>query len=213
MSASGTASGDGLAEPPDADSEPGGTPADGGRPVAFTVGHSTRSAEEFVDLLAGAGVDLLVDVRRHPGSRRHPHFNRGELAETLEAHGIDYRHEERLGGRRDPADGESPNRGWESPGFRAYADHLLSEEGRRALDELEAEAREVRLAVMCAEAVPWKCHRQIVADHLVARGIEVRHLMDEGRAERHGLREMAEVADGRLVVYPGPGSEQPELFE
>lgn len=182
-------------------------------PVAFTIGHSTRSAEEFVALLEESRVELLVDVRRHPGSRRHPQFNRGELEETLREAGIDYRHEERLGGRRSPSAGESPNRAWESRGFRAYADHLLSDRGRRALDELESEARERRLAVMCAEAVPWRCHRQIIADHLVARGVAVRHVMGEGRTDEHSLRPMAEVDGQGRVVYPGTDVEQPELFE
>lgn len=180
--------------------------------TALTVGHSTRSGEELRGLLRENGVELLVDVRRHPGSRRHPQFNRGELAESLEAAGIGYRHEERLGGRRDPGPGESPNRAWESEGFRAYADHLLTGEGRRALDELESEARERRLAVMCAEAVPWRCHRQIVADHLLARGLTVRHIMGEGRTDEHELRRMAEVVEDGLVVYPATAVEQPELF-
>lgn len=186
---------------------------EGTRPVVVTVGHSTRSAGEFVSLLRENDVELLVDIRRHPGSRRHPHFNQGELEETLREHGIDYRHEDRLGGRRRPGSGESPNRGWENESFRAYADHMLSDVGQRALDELEAEARQRRPAVMCAEAVPWRCHRQIVADHLVARGLRVRHAMDEGRADDHSLRSMAAVSEDGRVVYPGTGVEQPELFD
>ena len=181
--------------------------------MTFTVGHSTRSAEEFVALLRENGVELLVDVRRHPGSRRHPQFNREELEETLADAGIDYRHDDRLGGRRRPGPGESPNRAWESESFRAYADHLLSDAGQRALDQLEAEARERRVAAMCAEAVPWRCHRQIIADHLVARGLEVRHILDEGRTDGHSLRPMAETAEDGRVVYPGTDVEQPELFE
>lgn len=181
--------------------------------MTFTVGHSTRSAEELVALLRENDVELLVDVRRHPGSRRHPQFNRGELEETLAEGGIDYRHDDRLGGRRRPGPGASPNRAWESEGFRAYADHLLSDAGQRALDELEADARERRVAVMCAEAVPWRCHRQIIADHLVARGLEVRHILDEGRTDGHSLRSMAEAAEDGRVVYPGTDVEQPELFE
>lgn len=185
----------------------------GAAPVAFTVGHSTRSAAEFVSLLRENDVELLVDVRRHPGSRRHPQFNRGELEETLAEAGVDYRHDDRLGGRRRPASGESPNRAWESEGFRAYADHVLSDVGQRALDELEVEARERRLAVMCAEAVPWRCHRQIIADHLVARGLEVRHVLEEGRTDGHSLRQMAEASEDGRVVYPGTEVEQPGLFE
>lgn len=186
---------------------------DRGAETAFTIGHSTRTAEDFVGLLEAHDVELLVDVRRHPGSRRHPHFNRGELEETLRAAGIGYRHDERLGGRRDGGRDDSPNRAWESEGFRAYADHLLTAEGRRALDELEAEAGERRLAVMCAEAVPWRCHRQIIADHLVARGLTVRHVLGGDRTDEHSLRRMARVGEGGIVTYPGSGAEQEELFE
>lgn len=182
-------------------------------PAALTIGHSTRPAAGFVSLLRANEVELLVDVRRHPGSRRHPQFNLGELEETLADAGIDYRHDDRLGGRRRPGPGESPNRAWESEGFRAYADHVLSDVGQRALDRLEAEARERRLAVMCAEAVPWRCHRQIIADHLVARGLEVRHVLGEGRTDGHSLRQMAEASEDGRVVYPGTEVEQPELFE
>lgn len=177
-----------------------------------TVGHSTRSAEELVDLLRDHDVDLLVDVRRHPGSRRHPQFNRDALASTLEEAGIGYRHEEALGGRRSlgdaPADG--PCAGWRSDGFRAYARHLNGEDARRALDRLKREAADRRPAVMCAEAVPWRCHRQIVADHLVARGHRVIHLLDRNRSEPHELRETARVGEDGTVIYP---ARQPGLFD
>lgn len=178
----------------------------------FTVGHSTRIAEELVDLLQDHDVDLLVDVRRHPGSRRHPQFNRDALASTLEGAGIGYRHEETLGGRRslDDAPTDGPCAGWRSDGFRAYARHLNGREGRRALDRLEEEGADGRPAVMCAEAVPWRCHRQIVADHLVARGHEVLHLLDRERTERHELREMARVQDDHTVTYP---ARQTGLFD
>lgn len=177
----------------------------------FTVGHSTRSAAELVDLLREHDVDLLVDVRRHPGSRRHPHFNRDALAETLEEAGIGYRHEEALGGRRslDTDADDGPHAGWRSDSFRAYARHLDDGEGRRAVDRLEAEGEEHRPAVMCAEAVPWRCHRQIVADHLVARGHEVVDLLGPGRAEHHDLREMARVDEEGRVTYP---PSQEDLF-
>lgn len=178
----------------------------------FTVGHSTRSAEELVDLLAAHGVDLLVDVRRHPGSRRHPHFDRDALAATLEAAGIGYRHEEALGGRRSADDAAEDDLygAWRSDGFRAYARHLNGGAAQRALDRLEEEGTEHRPAVMCAEAVPWKCHRQLVADHLVARGHEVMHLMNAGRADRHELRDIARVAGDGTVTYP---ARQAGLFE
>lgn len=180
-----------------------------GGPV-YTVGHSTRSADEFRGLLEAHGVDLLVDVRRHPGSRRHPHFNQGELSELLEHAGIRYRHEEALGGRRGDPDPEGPNDGWRSDGFRAYADHLNTPEGREALARVEEDAAAAVPALMCAEAVPWRCHRQIAADHLVAAGLEVRHILDAQRAEPHELRDMARVLEDGRVVYP---AEQRGLFE
>lgn len=176
-----------------------------------TVGHSTRSAAELLEILRAHGVGLLVDVRRHPGSRRHPHFNRDELAAFLEDAGIGYRHEEALGGRRSAAGDLRDVAGWESEGFRAYAAHLNGPEGRTALDRLEEDAGETP-AVMCAEAVPWRCHRQIVADHLVARGHEVVHLLGPDRRDAHRLRGMAEpTEDGRVLYPPGDGG-QAELF-
>ena len=179
-----------------------------------TVGHSTRTEAEFLEILGSHGVTILVDVRRHPGSRRHPHFDSEALAESLREAGIGYRHEERLGGRRDPEvpRDESPNTGWESEGFRAYADHLNRESARRALDDLVKQGRSSFPAVMCAEAVPWRCHRQLIADHLVARGHEVVHLLDKVRAESHELRETGVVESGKRVVYPPPPEEQGSLF-
>lgn len=179
-------------------------------PTVFTVGHSTRGRGEFVSLLRAHGVELLADVRRHPGSRRHPHFDREAMADWLGAEGVDYRHLGELGGRRGPPDPDSPNGGWRSESFRAYADHLNGEAARGALDRLEAAARRRTTAVMCAEAVPWRCHRQIVADHLVARGLEVRHVLDESRADVHDLREMARPREDGRVLYP---AEQAGLFE
>ena len=179
-----------------------------------TVGHSTRSEEEFLELLRSHGITILVDVRRHPGSRRHPHFDSEALAASLREAGIAYRHEERLGGRRDPEipREESSNAGWESESFRAYADHLNRTAGQRALDELIEDGRRGFPAVMCAEAVPWRCHRQLIADHLVARGHRVLHLLGPDRSEVHELREMGEVASGDRVVYPAPPEEQGSLF-
>lgn len=179
----------------------------------FTVGHSTRSAEEFLGILEAHRIEALVDVRRHPGSRRHPHFDRDELASTLRAAGIDYVHEGELGGRRTPAGEDRTNAGWCSEGFRAYADHLNGEAGQSALDRLEAQGRGRRTAVMCAEAVPWRCHRQIVADHLVARGHQVVHLLGPDRTAGHRLRGMAEVREDDRVVYPPGDGGQAELFD
>lgn len=177
----------------------------------YTVGHSTRSAEKLIELLREHGVELLVDVRRYPTSRRHPQFRAEALEGSLREAGIAYRHEEALGGYRSPHP-ESPNRGWESDGFRGYADHLLTEEGRDAVDRLLGAAGERTVAVMCAEAVPWRCHRQVLADALVARGADVRHILGPGKSEEHALREMARVTDGGDVVYPADEPGQPELF-
>ena len=178
--------------------------------VFHTVGHSTHEREAFLALLRAHGIDVLVDVRRHPGSRRHPHFNRGEMEAWLTEGGVAYRHQEELGGRRGPPDPESANGAWRSESFRAYADHLGTGAGRAALDRLERAGRRRRAAVMCAEAVPWRCHRQIVADHLVARGHEVRHILGRDRAEPHELRETARVGEDGRVTYP---ARQTGLFD
>lgn len=176
--------------------------------IAYTIGHSTRSTGELVALLQEHEVELLVDVRRYPRSRRQPHFDRAALRETLPASGLDYRHEEALGGYREP-DPASPNGGWESDGFQGYADHLLTEAGASAVHRLVEAARARRIAAMCAEAVPWRCHRQVLSDALVARGVDVVHILGPGRTDRHELREMAVVREDGSVVYP---EEQADFF-
>jgi uncharacterized protein (DUF488 family) len=140
------------------------------------------------------GIEVLVDVRRYPSSRRFPWFNGPELAKAVPA----YTHEEALGGRRDPAPG-SANGGWRVGQFRGYADHMGSEEFGAALDRLVAEPR--RVCVMCAEAQWWRCHRRLLSDALVARGIEVMHIDARGRTEPHRLTEFA-VVEGDRVTYP-----------
>src|SRR5215212_6404131 len=151
-------------------------------PTIFTIGHSTHALDEFLALLAGPGIELLVDVRRYPSSRRYPWFNGPALAAAVPA----YRHEEALGGRRSPAP-DSANGGWRVRQFRGYADHMASAEFREALDRLIAEPR--RTAVMCAEAQWWRCHRRLLSDALVARGAEVIHIDSRGRTEAHRLTE------------------------
>lgn len=153
-------------------------------------------------MLREAAVPLLVDVRRFPGSRRHPQFSREALARSLEAAGIAYRHEPDLGGRRDPAP-DSPNVAWRNAGFRGYADHMASSEFAAALQRL-LEAPE-RTAILCAEAVPWRCHRQLIADALVARGARVLHILGPGRHEPHALNPDAVVGADGTVIYPGRG--------
>jgi uncharacterized protein (DUF488 family) len=182
----------------------------------YTVGHSTRSAAEFLALLQGAGVACLVDVRRYAASRRYPHFNRENLHVALRAAGIDYVHMPALGGRR-TSSADSPNRFWRSASFRAYADYMSDPEFQAAFLELEALARASATAIMCAEAVPWRCHRQLIADALTARGWQVFHILNPGKLDRHELNAAARVqADGTLM-YPEPAepaeSPQGTLFE
>ena len=176
----------------------------------FTIGHSTRAAEEFVALLRENAVDLLVDVRRFPMSRRYPHFNRDELAAALRAAGIDYLHAEVLGGRRSPRK-DSRNTAWRNAQFRGYADHMDTPDYRAAVAELVKRAETRIQAVMCAEAVPWRCHRNLLADALVARGIEVRHIIQPGKADAHTLNKDAHVLEGGFVVY-GPRVDQMDLL-
>ncbi len=179
--------------------------------AVFTIGHSTRSMGEFLGLLRGNGIQLLVDVRRFPGSRRHPQFGREALASSLAHAGIAYRHEEALGGRRagDPSAGPSPNTAWRHAAFRAYADYMATPAFRAALDRLMADAAALRPVVMCAEAVPWRCHRRLITDALLARGVPVFDVVGPGPAAPATLSEHA-VVRGDGVVYPG--TPQGDLF-
>jgi uncharacterized protein (DUF488 family) len=177
----------------------------------FTVGHSTRTAPEFLALLETYGIRRLVDVRRYPGSRRHPHFSREQLAPALEGVGIEYVHALELGGRRTPQP-DSQNTAWRSASFRAYADHMAGAEFQIWLARLAAWATGSDTAIMCAEAVPWRCHRQIIADALVARDIEVVHITAPDRATSHTLSPHAHVGIDGVVRYPGPAQDQPSLF-
>jgi uncharacterized protein (DUF488 family) len=167
----------------------------------LTVGHSNHDEREFVELLRGAGVELIADVRRYPGSRRQPHFERTALAAILLEAGIGYRWlGESLGGRRKPSP-DSPNGAWESDQFRGYADHMASDEFAAGLAELEELGRERRVAIMCAEAWWVRCPRHLIADALSARGWRVLHLGANGRLDEHEMTEFAVAEDGRLT-YP-----------
>ena len=170
--------------------------------TVWTIGHSTRTVEVFIDVLAAHEIEALVDVRRFPGSRRLPQFGTEALSTSLRSAGVSYRWIEALGGRRRP-DPESPNDAWENEAFRGYADHTGSEEFAEGLFELLMIANGVRTAVMCAELLWWRCHRRIIADVLVALRYEVRHIRDAGDAEPHELAPPARMVDGALT-YASP---------
>jgi uncharacterized protein (DUF488 family) len=169
----------------------------------LTVGHSNHEQQEFVELLHGAGVKLIADVRRYPGSRRQPHFERTALAPILLEAGIGYRWlGEGLGGRRKPST-NSPNGAWESAQFRGYADHMATDEFAAGLAELEGLAREQSVAIMCAEAWWVRCHRRLIADALLIRGWKVLNLGARGELKRHQLTAFAAVDRGK-IIYPEP---------
>jgi len=160
-----------------------------------TIGHSTRSIDEFLELLGTHAIRRLVDIRRYPGSRRFPHFGSAALAQSLDAAGIVYEHCADLGGRRRPSP-DSPNKGWRNDAFRAYADYMATPEFRSAIDRLLAS--ESSTVIMCAEAVPWRCHRSLIGDALLIRGAAQRRRASHHRL-RHGERPQTQ-PDG-----PGPG--------
>jgi uncharacterized protein (DUF488 family) len=175
----------------------------------FTVGHSTRTAGEFLALLRAAGVSELVDVRRYPSSKRFPHFAREPLSLALRDAGLGYTHEPDLGGRREPRP-DSPNTFWREDAFRGYADHMATPPFAAALARVLERACTCRVAVMCAEALPSRCHRQLIADAAVARGWAVTHLLGPGRSEPHALHPAARPDAGGGLQYPSPG--QTRLF-
>jgi uncharacterized protein (DUF488 family) len=166
--------------------------------AVYTIGHSTRSSDEFLHLLEASGVEILVDVRRMPGSRRLPQFDSVTLARSLSLRGIDYCWIPALGGRRrGPAD--SPNTGWRHAAFRAYADHMATEEFADGLFELLMLARGRRTAVMCAEVLWWRCHRRLIADVLVVLGLNVVHILAADKQEVHRLAPPARLVRGELL--------------
>jgi uncharacterized protein (DUF488 family) len=168
--------------------------------VIYTVGHSTRTFDELVSMLRAHGVDRIVDVRRYPHSRRNPQFDGRTLARRLRARGIRYRHEERLGGRRRPRR-DSPNTAWRSLGFRGFADYMATPGFQDGLEVLESLARRSTTAILCAEAVPWRCHRSLISDALTARGAEVRHILGVSPPRKHRRTAFARVRRGK-VSYP-----------
>ncbi|HVG55433.1 MAG TPA: DUF488 domain-containing protein [Vicinamibacterales bacterium] len=170
--------------------------------VVFTVGHSTRAIDDFVQLLKAHGIQHVVDVRSIPHSRHNPQFGRDRLSSTLLTFHVHYTHLPGLGGRR-RARSDSRNTGWRNAGFRGYADHMETPEFRNSLNTCIALAQMEPTALMCAEAVPWRCHRSLIADALLARGVEVREIVSPRQTKRHTLRPLARI-DGHHVTYPAP---------
>ncbi|MDA8110406.1 MAG: DUF488 domain-containing protein [Betaproteobacteria bacterium] len=168
--------------------------------AVLTIGHSTRSLAELIELLKAQGAAGVVDVRTIPRSRTNPQFDRDALSRDLEAAGIGYRHAPGLGGLR-RARPDSPNMGWHNASFRGFADYMQTPEFADALRVLIEDSQKERLALMCAEAVPWRCHRSLIADALAVRGIAVEHIVGKGRTQPHALTPWAAV-EGTTIVYP-----------
>lgn len=160
----------------------------------WTIGHSTHAIGTFIELLRKHDIEIVADVRRFPGSRRHPQFGSEALAASLRAAGIDYRHFAALGGRRTPQP-DSPNTVWRNAAFRGYADHMASAEFRSAFAELIAIAGKQRCAVLCAEVLWWRCHRSLIADDLTLHGWHVIHILGDGKDVEHAFREPAHLLD------------------
>jgi uncharacterized protein (DUF488 family) len=169
-------------------------------PTLYTIGHSTHSLEDFISSVRAHSVKAIADVRLIPRSRRYPHFNDESLAISLPETGIDYLPFKDLGGRR-KARPDSINLGWRNESFRGYADFLQTDNFRKSLDRLIDAAKERPTAIMCAEAVPWRCHRSLIADAMVVRGWEVLDIMSRTSAKEHKLPDFAKVEDG-VLTYP-----------
>jgi uncharacterized protein (DUF488 family) len=170
----------------------------------WTIGHSTRAIGEFIALLNENEIKLLVDVRAWPGSKRYPQFNKDALAESLNAHGICYEHFYELGGKR-KSKRDSRNTAWRNTSFRGYADYMETDQFQKGIERLLDVAAEADpTAIMCAEAVWWRCHRSLIADYLKARGLEVLHVLGANKVEPHPYTSAARIVDGRLS-YSGKG--------
>ena len=177
------------------------------QPVVFTVGHSTRSLAEFIALLAAHSVTRLIDVRSVPRSRHNPQFNGDTLPAALEAADIRYEHITGLGGFR-RTNLESPNLGWRNASFRGYADYMQTTEFAQNLASLIQLAKQEQVAIMCAEAVPWRCHRSLIADALVVHGLRVEEIINQTRRQIHALTPFAKV-NGTAITYPPSSATEP----
>jgi len=179
---------------------------DDAQPAIWTIGHSNREFEELLAMLKSFSIESLIDVRRFPGSRKHPQFQQDALATALGDADIKYSHWQNLGGRRNKRLPDSPNGAWRVEAFNAYADYTLTEEFQTTLSELETEATQRRSALMCSEAVPWRCHRRIIADTLITRGWIVWDIFSPSRAQQHQLPDFAVVKQNQ-VTYPADSDE------
>lgn len=180
--------------------------------ILWTVGHSTRPIEEFIALLKAHEIQLLVDVRTIPRSRHNPQFNTDALAKSLKKAGLAYEHMPQLGGLRKPKK-DSINTGWRNASFRGYADYMQTDDFWNALNELMESAHKKRTALMCAEAVPWRCHRSMIADALLIRGWTVLDIMSDQQAGPHRLTTFAKVEHGHITYPPQADDRAPGLFE
>lgn len=178
----------------------------------YTIGHSTRSLEDLLRFLRASHIVCLADVRTIPRSRHTPQFNREALGVALPKAGLQYVHLSQLGGLRRSSGKGSPNSGWRNAGFRGFADYMQTDEFARGLDELWAIAGQVRTAIMCAEALYWRCHRSLIADAFTVRGGRVRHILSDRKVEEHRMTPFAVVVEGR-ITYPAPDQAQPSLRE
>ena len=164
----------------------------------WTIGHSTRAIDEFISLLEENEIKLLVDVRAWPGSKRYPQFNKEALPESLSAHAIHYEHFPELGGKR-KAKPNSRNTAWRNASFRGYADYMETDQFQKGIERLLDVAAETgATAIMCAEAVWWRCHRSLISDYLKARGVEVLHVLDRNKVEEHPFTSAARIVNGEL---------------
>lgn len=171
----------------------------------WTIGHSNHSLDELLAMLKSFKIELLADIRRFPGSKRYPQFNKEFLASEMPQKGIEYGHFEDLGGRR-PTKPDSENTAWRLAAFRGYADYMETEAFQNAIEQLTAQATQKRTAYMCSEAVWWSCHRALVSDYLKVRGWEVMHIMGEGKATEHPYTSAATIEHGKLSY------KKPDLF-
>lgn len=165
--------------------------------IVWTIGHSTRSIEEFIAILKSFDLHVLVDVRTFPGSRRYPHFNKERLSESLAEVGIEYQHFPELGGRR-RAKPDSLNMAWRNESFRGYADYMETDDFGKGIERLFEIAQARRTVVMCAEAVWWRCHRSLISDYLKVREVNVAHVIAANKSEEHPFTSAAQIIDGEL---------------